>query len=168
MTLDSLVSVGAQEHPAILNRDGSPRKKPGRKPGTKNAPRPAEIGVVSDAPINTGSGPKSPMQRKAERASAQELARAILATAVGSMNALVGPEWDFQTQEEADGMKAALAAYIEAKGDGQLSPEAMLLLVVAGYSLPRFAHENTRSKFGGFFGKVLEGLKSGFRAIFSR
>jgi hypothetical protein len=40
--------------------------------------------------------------------------------------------------------------------------------VVAGYSLPRFAHENTRAKFGGLFGKVWDGLKSGFRAIFSR
>jgi hypothetical protein len=79
------------------------------------------------------------------------------------MIALVGPEWDFQNQAEADGMKAAVSAYIEAKGDGQLTPEAMLLLVVAGYALPRAAHENTRSKLEGFFSGLWNGLKSIFR-----
>lgn len=154
----------------VLNKDGSVRKKPGRKPGQKNGmPPPTQVpGTVTNAPISSGGPAKSPAERRAQRAASEELARAVLATAVGSMVAIVGPEWDFQSQQEADGMKAATAAYIEAKGDGQLSPEAMLLLVVAGYALPRAAHENTRHKFGRFFSAAGAWLKSAFRAIFSR
>jgi hypothetical protein len=155
---DPLVhQVGANGEP-LLSANGTFRRKPGRKPGAKPSTAPGIPATDAPAPVA-----KSPTEKRAARAASDELARAVLATSVGTMIALVGPEWDFQNQAEADGMKAAVSAYIEAKGDGQLTPEAMLLLVVAGYALPRAAHENTRSKFEGFFSGLWNGLKSIFR-----
>jgi hypothetical protein len=80
------------------------------------------------------------------------------------MRELVGPEWDFTSQDEADGMRIALAAFIEAKGGGEMSPEIALILVTCGYAAPRFQHENTRTKVGGFFASAW----NGFKALFSR
>lgn len=167
-TVDDLLAyanagfVTSDDGSPILGVNGQPKKKPGRKPGGKNAPSGAYTGT--ETPTAAAPTAKTPATRKAQRVASEELARAVLSTSVGAMVALVGPEWDFQSQAEADGMKAATAAYIEAKGDGQLTPEAMLLLVVAGYALPRAAHENTRTKFGAFF----SGLLNGLRRIFSR
>lgn len=142
----------------ILAANGLPRKKPGRKPkGLEPA------GATPATPATPTAAP-SPLERKAQRVASTELARSILATSVGAMMTLVGPEWDFRDQQEADGMKAAVASYIDAKGGGQVTPEMMLILVVGGYTLPRLAEENTRSKFSQFFGWV----KNGLRAIFSR
>ena len=155
---DPLVhQVGPTGEP-LLSANGTFRRKPGRKPGAKPSTAPGIPATDAPAPVA-----KSPTEKRAARAASDELARAVLATSVGAMIALVGPEWDFQNQAEADGMKAAVSAYIEAKGDGQLTPEAMLLLVVAGYALPRAAHENTRSKLEGFFSGLWNGLKSIFR-----
>jgi hypothetical protein len=146
----------------ILNRDGTVRKKPGRKPGQKNA-TPATGADPEPATLSSAT-PKTPQEKKAVRLGCDQTARAILGTTVGAMRELVGPEWDFTSQEEADGMRIALAAYIEAKGGGEMSPELALVLVSCGYVGPRFAHENTRTKVGGFFRKAWDGFKS----LFSR
>lgn len=170
VTLETLTDYGShgyqtnEDGSPILGANGQPKKKPGRKPGQKSAVFTPAPGEVTGATVTTGSGPKSPAERKAQRVASEELARAVLSTAVGTMVTLVGPEWDFQSQAEADGMKAATAAYIEAKGDGQISPEAMLLLVTLGYALPRAAHENTRTKFGAFF----SGAWNAFKSLFKR
>lgn len=163
VTLAALVDNGpAHSEPVILNKDGTVRKKPGRKPGQKTAtPAPAADGETATL---SPAAPKSPQEKKAVRLGCDQTARAILGTAVGAMRGLVGPEWDFQSQEEADGMRIALAAFIEAKGGGEMSPELALLLVTCGYAGPRFAHENTRSKFGAFFGSAWNAFKS----LFSR
>lgn len=147
-----------------VNRDGTPKRKPGRP--RKIRPEDAQElpGVVSAPAAPAQSAPKTPAARKANRVASDELARAILNLSVGSLSALVGPEWDFQSPEEAQGMKGAVSAYIEAKGDGQLSPEALLLLVVGSYAVPRFGHENTRSKLGAFFKGVFKAVKG----VFSR
>jgi len=159
--------LGGGQTPAqttILNRDGTVRKKPGRKPGQKNA--------VSSAPATDQTGepatlapatPKSPQEKKAVRLGCDQTARAVLGTVVGAMREFVGPEWDFANQEEADGMRIALAAYIEAKGGGEMSPELALILVSTGYAAPRFAHQNTRDKFGRFFGGAWNAIKDVFK-----
>lgn len=163
VTLAALVDNGpAHSEPVILNKDGTVRKKPGRKPGQKTAmPAPAADGETATL---SPAAPKTTQEKKAVRLGCDQTARAILGTTVGAMRELVGPEWDFQSQEEADGMRIALAAFIEAKGGGEMSPELALLLVTCGYAGPRFAHENTRSKFGAFFGGVWNAIKG----VFSR
>lgn len=146
----------------ILNRDGTIRKKPGRKPGQKSA-APVAAGDSEPATLSPAT-PKTPQEKKAVRLGCDQTARAILGTTVGALRELVGPEWDFTSQEEADGMRIALAAFIEAKGGGEMSPELALLLVSCGYAAPRFQHENTRTKFGAFFG----GAWDRFKTLFSR
>jgi len=148
-----------------LKLDGTPRKKPGRKPGQKTgAPPPLEFGDSQTAAV---SAPQkvaaSPAQKRANRAASEQIATQTLHLAIGSMAAFVGPEWQCENQEEADGLKAALTAYIEVKGDGELSPEAMLALVFAGYAMPRFSHPNTREKIGGFFGKCWKAITGVFK-----
>jgi hypothetical protein len=166
VTLSDLSGDTAGAKTTILNRDGTVRKKPGRKPGQKNA-----VHSTTSATDSTGepatlspATPKTPQEKKAVRLGCDQTARAILGTAVGAMRELVGPEWDFTSQEEADGMRIALAAYIEAKGGGEMSPEVALILVSCGYVGPRFAHENTRTKVGGFF----RGAWEAFKGVFSR
>lgn len=153
---------------APLNRDGSPKRKPGRPRKMASADQQALPGIdLGDGPSPAAAAPtpaKSPAAKRAARVSSDELARAVLHLSVGGMSALVGPEWDFQSPEEALGLKSAVSAYIEAKGDGQLTPENMLLLVVASYALPRFKEPNTREKIGGFFKGALNAL----RALFKR
>ena len=140
----------------ILTASGTFRKKPGRKPGA---------GQSVTAPV---SKQKEKLTAKAQQLSSEELARALVNFAVGGAVSLIGEEWDFTSPEEAQGMKLAVAGYIEAKGNGNLSPEMLLLLVIGGYSLDRMKHQNTRTKLGKFFGGVFGTLKSGIRALFKR
>lgn len=163
VTLAALVDTGpAVSQPVILNKDGTVRKKPGRKPGQKTAaPVAPEAG---DTATLSPAAPKSPQEKKAVRLGCEQTARAILGTTVGALREFIGPEWDFQSQEEADGMRIALAAYIESKGGGEMSPEMAMLLVSCGYVAPRFKHENTRTKVGGFFKGAWEAIKG----VFSR
>jgi len=151
------------QEPVILNKDGSVRKKPGRKPGQKTGMAASEVTAPEGATLSPAK-PKTPQEKKSVRLGCDQTARAVLGTLVGAMRELVGPEWDFQSQEEADGMRIALAAYIEAKGGGEMSPELSLLLMTSGYAFPRFGHANTREKFTGFFKTVYNAIKG----IFSR
>jgi hypothetical protein len=134
-----------------MNKDGTPRKKRGRKLGGHNAtPFPSATTQAIAAPKQT----LTPAQKAQVKLTAEATAKLMLNSAVGVMVQLVGPEWDFQSQEEADAMKQATAAYIEAKGGVNMSPEVCLLLAVSGYSLGRMQHQNTQAKFSAFFGKV--------------
>lgn len=148
--------------PYGVRADGTPRAKPGRKKGQVSA---AAAGTVAGS-ASSAPRVRSKSEVKAHEASSQEIARAMFATFALGMSGLVGPEWEPQSQQEADGMRAALAAYIEAKGEGKVSPETMLLMVVAGYSLSRFGHENTRSKFGRVWDKLAGFAKRAYGAFF--
>lgn len=162
-TLDSLMgNVQTVEGP-ILNKDGTERKKRGRKSNAERAKLAASEPATEPANL-TPSTPKTPQEKKAVRLGCDQTARAILGTTVGVMREFVGPEWDFTSQEEADGMRIALAAYIESKGGGEMSPEVALLLVTSGYAAPRFQHQNTRAKFAAFFGSAWSAIKG----VFSR
>lgn len=135
--------------PIVLNKDGTVRKKPGRKPGqTYTAPAP---GVVK--------APKSKAEIKSMAVSSETLAKMLINSVVGAMVATVGDEWNFQSKEEAEGILAASTAYIEAKGDGFMTIEVMLGLTLIGYATPRFSVENTRSKLGRFFRSVFRIFK---------
>lgn len=156
---DLLGGAPSEQKGVILNRDGSIRKKPGRKPGQKYGTSETTSAPSSEAP----AAPKSPQEKKAVRLGCDQTARAVLNMVVGGMRELVGPEWDFQSQEEADGMRIAVAAYIESKGGGEMSPELALFLVTTGYAAPRFKEPNTREKFGAFFGTAWKAITDVFK-----
>lgn len=162
-TLESLLGNVAPVEGPILNKDGSIRKKPGRKP--KNGATSAPVSASETAPAEVvATTPKTPQEKKAVRLGCDQTARTILATVVGVMREAVGEEWDFTSQEEADGMRIALGAYIEAKGGGGMSPELAMVLVSSAYVAPRLKHQNTRDKLGAFFGSAWKAL----RGVFSR
>jgi hypothetical protein len=156
--VQSVASEKSTESPKIpLGRDGQIKRKPGR-------PRKMPVDDThTDLPASPAPVKKSSVDAKASKAASDELARILVNTGVGAMSALIGDEWNFQTQDEADGMRQAVGAYINTKGNGELSPEAMLVLVIMGYSMPRIGHENTRTKLGKFFGNVWTGIKAVFK-----
>ena len=146
----SIHAVGADGLPIPSARGFGFRKKRGRKPGA----------TVSASTIK--APPKTTLEKQAQKVSAETVAKSFLNLGIGGAVAFIGDEWDFTSKQEADDMVAAVAGYIESKGDANLSPEVMLLLVVGSYSLSRFKHQNTQSKFGAFFGGAFGYIKKLF------
>lgn len=161
--------VGTIAAPYGLRADGTPRAKPGRRLGQKTGMSAAAVSASSPGTA-AAAAPRvrSKAEAKAHEAASTEVARAVFAVSVGTAVSLIGEEWAPSSQQEADGMRAAIAAYIEAKGEGKLSPEAMLALCVLGYSAARLEHENTRRKLGGFVGKLWGWTKTAYKALFTR
>jgi hypothetical protein len=137
----------------VMSADGvTPRKKPGRKKGQTAS-------SIGTSP-NVAKAPKTAAEKKAMAVSSEQIARHLINTTTSSLAAMIGDEWHFQSQEEADGMRSAVTAYIEAKGDAAFTPDSMMAIVLAGYAMPRFGVENTRSKFKRFFGSIAFWRKS--------
>ncbi len=124
------------------------RKKRGRKAGKATSLQKATI--------------KTSLEKQAQKVSAETIAKSFINLGVGGAAAFIGDEWNFQNKQEADDMVAAVAGYIEAKSDVNISPEIMLLLVVGSYSMSRLSHENTQTKIGKFFGGAWNMLKKLF------
>lgn len=125
----------------VLTPTGRFKKKPKRQ---------AQEATKVDAPATENAAPQtpaSPARKRQVRVTSDQTASMVLNFCVGGMASVVGPEWDFQSPEEATSLKAAASAYLEAKNAGQMSPEMMLLLAIGAYSLPRVAVPNTRQKF---------------------
>lgn len=158
------VPAGDLDAPWGRKADGTPKAKPGRRPKDAPAADAAPGAPAAPAPRRA----RTKLEAKASEVSSQQIARVLFASFATGMSNLVGPEWNPESQEEADGMRAAIAAYVDAKSEGKLSPEMMLALALAGYTVSRLAHENTQSKFGALFGKMWSAAKSGFKAIFAR
>lgn len=150
--LAASLSVEYADKPA-LNLDGTVRKKRGRKPGQKNGEKVSGVVEVK----------KTAAQTRAQKLTAEQTAKLLLNTTVGIMVELVGPEWDFESAEEAVMLKTSVAAYIESKGGAQLSPETILVLALGSYALPRARHENTRQKLSKFFRGAIDKVLSLFR-----
>lgn len=146
--------------PQVLNKDGTPRRKPGRKPGQKNGEGAAAVTGAAPAKVSPA---KTAAMVKAQQLTSEQTAKALINTTLGVLVETIGPEWDFDSPEEAASMKLAVAAYIDAKGGANLSPEAMLGLSLAGYGFPRLKHPNTREKIGGFFRSAFSALRAIFR-----
>lgn len=156
-------SLATEEVPLIrYNKDGTPRKKPGRRAGPRSYD--AVPGAASPTVASAPAAPRTAAQKAQIKATADLTARLLLNSAVGTMVALVGPEWDFENQEEADGLREATAAYLAAKGAGELSPEMCLLLAFSGYAISRARVPNTQQKIGAFFGDCWKSI----RGVFSR
>lgn len=131
------------------------RKKPRRLVNKEAAPEEVIPGEAPQEPVK----PQSPARKRQVRVTSDQTASMLLNFTVGGMAAVVGPEWDFQSPEEAQSLKAAVSAYIEAKGNGQMSPEMMLILAIGAYSLPRIIVPNTQQKFAFVFGRAWNATK---------
>lgn len=110
--------------------------------------------VVYTSTDETGPAPTATAQSQTQNTSAppvslstREAAAAIVITSTTILSRLVGPEWAAE-KPEVKALTDATKTYIDAKGGIQMSPEMGLFLAVSMYAAPRFAHENTRSKFG--------------------
>lgn len=129
------------------NEDGTPRMrvdgsyalKRGRKAGTSIA---QASQIVAEKP--------APMSAKAARAANvvtnKAAAHATVKTVVTMLGGMVGEEWNFADQDEADAMVQAVTAYYDANGQIQMSPETMLGIQLIAYAAPRVQHPNTKSK----------------------
>jgi hypothetical protein len=153
--------------PAVhaVNPDGSPRlrvdgsyaRKRGRG-GRQSVPRETE--AVADTQTNAGlfdnptsvpretprQAPASVPETVPASLSSREAAAAIVLTSTAILARMVGPEWSAE-KPELKALTDATKIYIDSKGGLQMSPEMGLFLAVSMYAAPRFAHENTRSKF---------------------
>lgn len=156
VTLDN-PALQAPESPDIVrNKDGTVRRKPGRKPGQQS-------GTGQSSVSNVTAKVKTPAQKKAETLTNEQTALFIITMTSNMLIGGIGKEWEFNDQQEADTIKAVTTAYLESKGGAGLSPESMLLLTLSAYAMPRFQHENTRTKLGAFFGSAWQAFKSLFR-----
>lgn len=155
---------GAIDAPYGLRADGSPRRKPGR-PRKTAAPVVSRGAAQEVAPAVSRPKVRSKAEVKAHQVSSAEISRALFAMYCTTMAKLIGDEWMPHSQDEADGMRASIAAYVESKGEGRLSPEVMLAINLGVYSAARLEHENTRNKLGAFFGKMWGWAKTAYKAF---
>lgn len=144
------------------NADGTVKRRPGR-PRKNPLPDTANASTQSASPA-VPSTPKTTVQKKATKAATIGMASTVLNTIQAGMCNLVGNEWAFQNQDEADTLRNSLVNFIEAKGGAEMTPEMDLIFTTAAYAFPRFGHENTRSKMSKFFG----GLWSKVSGLFGK
>lgn len=143
-------AVGADGQPRMKSDGSGYQKKRGRKGGGAGA---------------TGTtGPKAPPMsaqaaREADVMTNEAAARMLLNVGIGAAVGLIGPEWAPENKAEGEALVASTRQYFDAKGQVELSPEVGLAFALIGYGVPRFRHENTRSKFAAF-GEFLKGLFS--------
>ena len=138
----SVHAVGLDGKPRMRG-DGSFALKRGRKPGGQSSPR---VAAKPSPSVEQKSGPIFAGAEQ-EQISNAEAAKQFCNLAIGTMVALVGPEWAPESNDEAKALSTSVKNYFDAKGQIQLSPEWGLAVAVIAYSVPRFRHENTVSKF---------------------
>lgn len=159
MTLESMTAevskiyAGFDPEKHAVNPDGTPKKradgqwasKRGRKPGqTAASVSPA---AQTSAPAPGGTAPLSAKKaREAGVITNEAAARQTVALVVTALGSTLGDEWNFETPEEADNMRAAVKAYYDANGQVAISPELMLSFQVFAYAAPRSQHPNTKAK----------------------
>ena len=149
--------------PAVhaVNPDGSPRlrvdgtyaRKRGRGGVSRETTQTQTNAGLFDNPAQetdvprgtTFATPPSPEAAQVNL-STREAAAAIVITSTTILSRVVGAEWAAE-KPELKSLTDATKTYIDAKGGIQMSPEMGLFLAVGMYAAPRFAHENTRSKF---------------------
>lgn len=131
----------------VFRSDGSYAKKRGRKPQASGAP-PTEASKEKRSAI-------SKKQALQENLITNHMAAVMLVNGVlsGMVN-FVGPEWAPANEDEGKQLLAVVETYINAKGQIELSPEAILALTIIPYAAKRFEVENTRNKFAGAWGKL--------------
>ena len=132
---------GGRKSDATVSRETGDDLFPGTGTGP-SVPRGTDTDETSAAPPQTPTTPTV-----AAVLSSREAAAAIVITSTTILSRMVGAEWAAE-KPELKSLTDATKTYIDAKGGIQMSPEMGLFLAVSMYAAPRFAHENTRSKFG--------------------
>ena len=159
MTLENMteevsqIYAGFDPEKHAVNADGTPKKradgqwanKRGRKPGQTSA------ATSPSAPTSPAKpAPVAPLSAKKAREGGvitnKQAAHATVKMAVTALGSTIGPEWDFESPEEAQNMIDAVHAYYDANGQVQISPEMMLGFQVFAYAAPRSQHPNTKEK----------------------
>lgn len=132
----------------ILNKDGTYRRKRGRKKGSRNSATDSPAQETSSIPlISTDEA-------------AKQSANLFINTGV----LVFGDEWAPESKEEAGALKNAFKNYYDAKGVPNIPPEYGLAFALGAYSLNRLTKDNTRTKLqrAGLF------LKEKFGRFFRR
>lgn len=157
--VESAISQWVGFDPSIhaTNPDGTPKLrgngsyalKRGRKKGStfsvsENNPGNAD---VVDHPAQAQAPITSAPQAAAATLNNAQTALFLVSTVTGVLSRAIGPEWAAE-KNETKGLTDATKAYLDATGGITLSPGIALSLAIASYAAPRFAHENTRSRFG--------------------
>lgn len=133
----------------IYNRDGSVRKKRGRKPGQKPAPQEAQEAVPENAPATTAT--------VAAKMSSKQAANLFTGLTVHSAVILFGQEVGQASDEEGKMLAGAYKDYFDAKGGLDLPPEVGLIFAIGAFYAPRVMHEKSktfREKVAGVFGRL--------------
>jgi len=134
-----------------VNPDGTPRKKVDGSFANKRGRKPGQTAAASPtAPTGPAKPVTAPLSAKKARESGvvtnKAAAHATVKTVVYALGSTIGPEWDFETPEEAQNMLNAVEAYYDANGQLNISPETMLAFQVLAYAAPRTQHPNTKEK----------------------
>lgn len=124
-----------------LNKDGTPRKKRGRKPGSTNTP--AQIAATTPQLDETIVG------------TAQFTVDAV----TGALAMIIGPEWQAE-KDERETLIAQTAHYFRSQNIADVPPGVLLALVCAGYAVKRVQNENTATKLKIFALKSWAFMKS--------
>lgn len=132
--------------PQKFNRDGTPAKKRGRKPGQRNAPAPEA--TANDAPEASPAAPD-------DKISALAASRVAANLTINLGVIVCGPEIGRPVDEkEAKMLQIAYKDYFDTKGVPNLPPEIGLAIAVMGYFAPRLAHPTMTEKIGVLWGRI--------------
>jgi hypothetical protein len=158
MTVESMTAevskiyAGFDPTKHAVNSDGSPRMKADGSYANKRGRKPGQTAAVPSPGAQTGAAKPvtAPLSAKKARESGlvtnKAAAHATVKTVVYALGSTIGPEWDFETPEEAQNMLNAVEAYYDANGQLNISPEMMLSFQVLAYAAPRTQHPNTKEK----------------------
>lgn len=136
---DPAIHLTTKDGLPIKNKDGSFRKRAGRKSGAAPAPKTPHINLGRDE-LHI---PEAPIPDHSLEMAAKTCAALYIQTGV----IIFGNEW-FPDPEisEADQLEFAFKAYFEAKGVIDIPPGVALAMALSGYAAKRLYMPKTQSK----------------------
>lgn len=132
--------------PQKFNRDGTPAKKRGRKPGQRNTPAPE-----ADPAVAPGTAPDAPEEKISSLAASRVAANLTINLGVIVCGPEIGRPVD---DKEAKMLQIAYKDYFDTKGVPNLPPEIGLAIAVMGYFAPRLAHPTMTEKIGILWSRI--------------
>lgn len=157
MTLENMTAevsqiyVGFDPEKHAVNADGTPKKRADGQWANKRGRKPGQVAASSATAqtvqkVTVGAPLSAKKARESGVITNEAAARQTVALVVTALGSTLGKEWDFESPEEAENMRAAVKAYYDANGQVQISPELMLGFQVFAYAAPRTQHPNTKEK----------------------
>lgn len=152
---------------------GSKDKVP-RKPVHPERKKPASPASDPDPDFSDLNEPLPPPPPAAE-INYDELAKLLTGMSVSVLIMTMGPEWQFQNEQERTMINGATANYIKSKKWPDLPPGLVLCLVALIYAAPRMRNPNTATKvkYGwlwvkGVFGRMFFRKKRGAAPVVAK